>query len=59
MKLEAWGDGFYFSSNTDPNSRDPWREWGAQRWVKSGTNVCAASTDKSGRRDIACITIKV
>ena len=59
VKLEAWGDGFYFSSNVNPNDVNPYREWGAQRWVHSGSGVCGAATYNDGYRSIACISIKV
>ena len=59
-KLEVWGDGFYFATGVNPQTTSPVSPvWGAQRWVRSGTNVCAASTDLSGHRDIACIGIRV
>ena len=56
--LEIWGDGFYFSKFNTPSCRRT-AEWTVNRWVASGTNVCAASTSKSGTRRIACIAIRV
>lgn len=58
IKLEAWGDGFYFATPADPNTWHPSQQWGAQRWVQSGTNVCGAITYQDGHRDIACISIR-
>lgn len=58
-KLETWGDGFYFSTAVNPKTGNPSATWGAQRWVHSGTNVCAAQTDTSGYRAIECIHISV
>ena len=53
-KVESWGDGFYFAANGDHAT------WGAQRWVRSGTNVCGAVTYASdGARFIACIAVNV
>jgi hypothetical protein len=56
--LEIWGDGFYFSKFDSPSCRRT-AEWTVNRWVASGTNVCAASTSRSGTRRIACIAIRV
>ncbi|WP_433077741.1 hypothetical protein ACQP1P_35345 [Dactylosporangium sp. CA-052675] len=53
VKVESWGDGFYFSANAESGT------WGAQRWVRSGTNVCGAVTYDDGARFIACISISV
>lgn len=54
VKVEAWGDGFYFSSNAESAT------WGAQRWVSSGTNVCGATTyEGSTSRYIACFAVQV
>jgi len=57
-KLESWGDGFYFAKNFDGKWANRSVQWGAQRWVRSGTNVCGAATTKDGRT-IACIRITV
>ena len=54
IKVEAWGDGFYFSKDNSAGET-----WGAQRWVRSGTNVCGAVTYWDGARYIACIAIRV
>jgi hypothetical protein len=51
--MELWGDGFYYSGWGTQINRD------VNRWVRSGTNVCAAVTDPSGYRTIACMAIKV
>ncbi len=60
VKLEVWGDGFYFETNTDRNASNVTSPlWGAQRWVRSGTNVCAARTRTDGWRDIACFHVRV
>jgi hypothetical protein len=56
--LETWGDGFYYSKYNTPSCRRT-AEWTVNRWVRSGTNVCAASTSKYGTRRIACIAIRV
>lgn len=56
--LEVWGDGFYYAKSFTPRCR-PTAEWTVNRWVRSGTNVCAASTSKSGTRRVACIAIRV
>lgn len=56
--LETWGDGFYFAKSFTTRCR-PTAEWIVNRWVRSGTNVCAASTSKYGTRRIACIAIRV
>ena|SRR5947209_6581741 len=53
VKVEAWGDGFYFAANGSSAT------WGAQRWVHSGTNVCGAVTYWDGARFIACIGVSV
>lgn len=53
VKVESWGDGFYFSAGGS------YARWGAQRWVRSGTNVCGAVTYWDGARFIACIAISV
>lgn len=53
VKVESWGDGFYFSANAESGT------WSAQRWVRSGTNVCGAVTYEDGARFIACIGISV
>ncbi len=52
---EVWGDGFY---------RSGWgvnRGWWIGRWVRSGTNICAASKGggAADRREVACISIRV
>ncbi|WP_157734840.1 hypothetical protein [Pseudofrankia inefficax] len=59
VKLESWSSNFYFSSNVNPNDVNPYREWGAQRWVPSGSGVCSAATYTDGYRSVACITIQV
>jgi hypothetical protein len=56
--LEIWGDGFYYSKYKTPSCRRT-AEWSVNRWVRSGTNVCAASTSRYGKRRIACIAIRV
>lgn len=56
--LETWGDGFYYSAFNTPSCRRT-AEWTVNRWVASGTSVCAASTSKYGTRRIACIAIRV
>jgi hypothetical protein len=53
--LEVWGDGFYqkvFATN---------KTFNIDRWVRSGTNVCAAADDDRNRRSPAqaCFTIRV
>lgn len=58
-KLESWGDGFYFATGVNRATANPSATWGAQRWVRSGTNVCAAATFTNGYRDIACVAIRV
>jgi hypothetical protein len=58
-KLETWGDGFYFAMGENPGTYDPSATWGAQRWVHSGTNVCAAATYTNGQRYVACFQISV
>lgn len=57
-KLESWGDGFYFAAGFNGAWSNRSVTWGANRWVRSGTNICAASTSQ-GYRDIACIAIRV
>lgn len=51
--MEVWGDGFYYS----------WfgvlKDFNINRWVRSGTNICAAETDYEHRRVIACFGIRV
>lgn len=52
---EVWGDGFYHSG---------WgvnRSWWIGRWVRSGTNICAAASDNEpgDAREVACISIRV
>jgi hypothetical protein len=51
--LEVWGDGFYHKG------RGSSRYWHINRWLRSGTNVCAAATDAHGVRSIACFAIRV
>ena len=51
---EIWGDGFYYSHSGNDTSRT----WAVNKWVSSGTNICAAFTYGSGR-EIACISISV
>jgi len=57
-KLESWGDGFYFAAGFNGAWANRSATWGANRWVRSGTYICAASTSQ-GYRDIACIAIRV
>ncbi len=51
--MEVWGDGFYYSWY------GVYKEFNINRWVHSGTNICAAETDHEERRVIACFGIKV
>jgi|GEM_PF-2817926 len=51
---EIWGDGFYNSHSGNETSHT----WAVNKWVSSGTNICAAFT-YGGDRDIACISISV
>jgi hypothetical protein len=58
MPLKTQFDGFYFATGVNPRTYDPVRPmWGAQRWVRSGTNVCGAATYTNGQRYIACFAI--
>ena len=50
--LEVWGDGFYKSVGNG----DEW-SWNIDKWVDTGTNICGASTDSAGSREIACFRI--
>jgi hypothetical protein len=49
--LEIWGDGFYYNSYGFALHKD------INKWVASGTNICAAETDHWGVREIACMHI--
>lgn len=49
--LELWGDGFYYSGYGTSLTRS------VNKWLRSGTNVCAAETDHEGVREIACMHI--
>lgn len=49
--LELWGDDFYYSGYGTVLHKD------INKWVRSGTNVCAAETDHEGVRQIACLHI--
>ena len=51
---EAWGDGFYRSGYSIEGIT-----WDINRWVRSGTNICAKATDHYGESAIACIHISV
>jgi hypothetical protein len=57
-KLESWGDGFYFAAGFNGAWGNRQVTWTVNRWVRSGTNICGASTSQ-GYRDIACIAIRV
>lgn len=57
-KQEIWGDGFYYSTSTVRSTN--WSiSRNVNRWVRSGTNICSATTYSSGYRVIACIRITV
>ncbi len=51
--MEIWGDGFYYSWY------GVYKEYNINRWVRSGTSICAAETDYEHRRVIACFGIQV
>lgn len=51
---EVWGDGFYQSHSGNDTSYT----WAINKWVASGTYICAAFTYPSGR-ETACISISV
>jgi hypothetical protein len=53
VKVESWGDGFYYAASGSS------AQWAPQRWVRSGTNVCSAVTYSGGARYVACIAISV
>jgi len=52
---EVWGDGFY------QNGWGVNRTWTINRWVRSGTYICASSNDfqVGDSREVACIAIRV
>ena len=58
-KLDAWGDGFYFSTAVNPKTVNPAAQWGAQRWVRSGTFICGRAFYTNGLSDTACIAVRV
>jgi len=58
-KLEVWGDGFYYAKSYPYFTGSAGRTWTVNRWLRSGTYVCAARTDGHGDRKIACIAIRV
>ena len=51
--MEVWGDGFYYSWY------GVYREYNINRWVRSGTNICARETDDENRSETACFHIQV
>lgn len=51
--IEAWGDGFYRSTNGNSAS------WDINVWARSGTYVCGAVTVPNVPRRVACMAIKV
>lgn len=57
-KQEIWGDGFYYA--TAQTRATSWRiSQYVGRSVRSGTNICSATTYTNGYRVIACIRITV
>jgi hypothetical protein len=58
-KLEVWGDGFYYAKSYPYYTGVVGYTWTVNRWLRSGTYVCAARTDGRGERKVACIAIRV
>ncbi|MFC8362018.1 hypothetical protein ACFUIY_19385 [Streptomyces griseorubiginosus] len=52
VKMEIWGDGFYYANKGVVAVN-------VNKWVRDGTNICAAETEPSGWRQITCIAIHV
>ncbi len=57
-KQEIWGDGFYYSTSVVRSTNWVISKY-VDRWVRSGTNICSATTYSNGNRRIACIRITV
>lgn len=57
-KQEIWGDGFYYSTSVVRSTNWTISKF-VNRWVRSGTNICSATTYSNGYRKIACIRITV
>jgi hypothetical protein len=55
-KLEAWTYGWYAAQQVCGQAQTTWY---ISRWIPSGNAVCGASLNKSGGRDVACISIQV
>ena len=52
--LEIWGDGFYYRTGQKTKNM-----WYVGRWVREGTNICGAGTDRHGVREVSCFKINL